>query len=544
MSATGPTPDNAPRQAPAHSAPPARALPGQGEVHRHVLVAIVLNKPGVLNRVASLMRARNFNIETLAVSHTDQPEVSRMTITLHGDDVLVEQAAKQLYRLIDVLKVQDVTSDPTVEHEIALIKVRADDRNRGEVLTIADMYKAKVVDLAAESLIVRGDRDGVRGGRADRASAGLRHQGARPLGYRRHVPGCRVDRGGSQAMTAKMYYDTDADPKALAGQKIVIIGYGSQGHAHAQNLHDSGYDVTVVEANPKARALAEEAGLKTADIAAAVKAADVIMILLPDTIQKKVYEAEIAPNMHAGQLLMFAHGFNIRFDRIKPGEGIDVGMVAPKGPGHLVRSVFEQGGGVPALFAVEKDASGTARARVLAYARGIGATRAGVLETTFKEETETDLFGEQVVLCGGVTELIRNGFETLVEAGYQPELAYFEVMHELKLIVDLFYRGGMNFMRFSVSDTAEYGDYVSGPRIIDARVRATMGQVLAEIQDGSFAARWIAENEAGQPEFRKMREVRRTHQIEKVGAELRAKMPFLNPVEVVDGQPQAAAKSK
>jgi ketol-acid reductoisomerase len=345
-------------------------------------------------------------------------------------------------------------------------------------------------------------------------------------------------------MTAKMYYDADADPKALAGQKIVIVGYGSQGHAHAQNLQDSGHDVTVVEANPKARALAEEAGLKTADMAEAVKAADVIMILVPDTIQKKVYEEQIAPNMRPGQLLMFAHGFNIRFDRIKPGEGIDVGMVAPKGPGHLVRSVFEQGGGVPALFAVEKDPSGTARARVLAYARGIGATRAGVLETTFKEETETDLFGEQTVLCGGVTELIRNGFETLVGAGYQPELAYFEVMHELKLIVDLFYRGGMNFMRFSVSDTAEYGDYVSGPRVIGPQVRAAMEQVLKEIQDGSFAARWIAENEAGLPEFRKMREAGRGHQIEKVGAELRAKMPFLNPVEIVDGQPQAAAKSK
>ena len=345
-------------------------------------------------------------------------------------------------------------------------------------------------------------------------------------------------------MTARMYYDVDADPTALSGQKIAIIGYGSQGHAHAQNLHDSGYDVTVVEANPKARALAEEAGLKTADIAAAVKAADVIMILVPDTIQKKVYETSIEPNMHAGQLLMFAHGFNIRFDRIRPGEGIDVGMVAPKGPGHLVRSVFEQGGGVPALFAVEKDATGTARARVLAYARGIGATRAGVLETTFKEETETDLFGEQVVLCGGVTSLIKNGFETLVEAGYQPELAYFEVMHELKLIVDLMYRGGMNFMRFSVSDTAEYGDYVSGPRIVDARVRDEMRKVLREIQDGTFAAAWIAENEAGQPNFKKMRERGRDHQIEKVGASLRAKMPFLNPVEVVDGQPQASAKSK
>src|SRR5665811_880448 len=241
--------------------------------------------------------------------------------------------------------------------------------------------------------------------------------------------------------------------------------------------------------SPKARALAEEAGIKTAEIADAVKAADVIMILVPDTIQKKVYETSIEPNMHAGQLLMFAHGFNIRFDRIRPGEGIDVGMVAPKGPGHLVRSVYEQGGGVPALFAVEQDGSGTARARTLAYARGIGSTRAGVLETTFKEETETDLFGEQALLCGGVSALIKAAFETLVEAGYQPELAYFETMHELKLIVDLMYRGGLNFMRFSVSDTAEYGDYVSGPRVTEG-AKAAMKDGLTDIQSGAFADRW------------------------------------------------------
>jgi ketol-acid reductoisomerase len=346
-------------------------------------------------------------------------------------------------------------------------------------------------------------------------------------------------------MTARMYYDADTDPSALEGQTVAIIGYGSQGHAHAQNLHDSGVKVIVgLPATSKSRAHVTEAGIEVADIEEATRRADVIMILVPDTIQKKVFKESIEPNMHAGQLLMFAHGFNIRFDLIQPGEGIDVGMVAPKGPGHLVRSVFEQGGGVPALFAVHKDATGTARARTLAYARGIGATRAGVLETTFKEETETDLFGEQVVLCGGVTSLIKNGFETLVEAGYQPELAYFEVMHELKLIVDLMYRGGMNFMRFSVSDTAEWGDYVSGPRIVDARVRAEMKKVLGEIQDGTFAAAWIAENEAGLPNFKKMREAGRDHQVEQVGARLRAAMPFLNPVEVVDGQPQAAAKSK
>ena len=273
----------------------------------------------------------------------------------------------------------------------------------------------------------------------------------------------------------------------------------------------------------------------------AVAAADVVMILVPDTAQKAVYDAEIAPNLRAGQLLMFAHGFNFHFKRIDPPAGVDVGMVAPKGPGHLVRSVYQAGGGVPALFAVERDPSGTGRARVLAYARALGCTRAGVLETTFAEETETDLFGEQAVLCGGTAALVKMAFETLVEAGYQPELAYFETMHELKLIVDLMYRGGLNFMRFSVSDTAEYGDYVSGPRIIDDHVRGTMKQVLAEIQDGSFAARWIAENEAGRPEFERLRQQDHDHLIERVGGQLRSQMAFLDPVVVEAGQAQAAA---
>jgi ketol-acid reductoisomerase len=343
-------------------------------------------------------------------------------------------------------------------------------------------------------------------------------------------------------MTAKMYYDNDADPNALAGQTVAIIGYGSQGHAHALNLRESGVDVVVgLAPGSKSRAHAEEAGLRVADVADAVKAADVIMILVPDTAQKAVYDAEIAPNMLPGQLLMFAHGFNLRFGRIDPPETVDVGMVAPKGPGHLVRSVYQAGGGVPALFAVERDPSGTGRARTLAYARALGNTRAGVLETTFKEETETDLFGEQSVLCGGTSALVKMAFETLVEAGYQPELAYFETMHELKLIVDLMYRGGLNFMRFSVSDTAEYGDYVSGPRLIDESVRERMRAVLGEIQDGSFAERWIEENETGRHEFERLREADRDHQIEQVGARLRAQMPFLDPVEVQAGQAQAAA---
>ncbi len=343
-------------------------------------------------------------------------------------------------------------------------------------------------------------------------------------------------------MTAKMYYDNDADPSALDGQTVAIIGYGSQGHAHALNLHESGVDVIVgLQPGSKSRPLAEEAGLRVADVAAAVKAADVVMILVPDTGQKAVYDAEIAPNLRDGQLLMFAHGFNIHFGRIDPPGNVDVGMVAPKGPGHLLRSVYQAGGGVPALFAVHRDATGTARARTLAYARALGNTRAGVLETTFAEETETDLFGEQSVLCGGTAALVKMAFETLVEAGYQPELAYFETMHELKLIVDLLYRGGLNFMRFSVSDTAEYGDYVSGPRIIDEHVRDTMRQVLHEIQDGSFARRWIAESDGGRQEFERLRAADRDHQIERVGAELRSQMAFLDPVVVRAGEAQAGA---
>ncbi len=340
-------------------------------------------------------------------------------------------------------------------------------------------------------------------------------------------------------MPARMYYDNDADPAALEGQTVAIIGYGSQGHAHALNLHESGVKVVVgLAPGSKSRAIAAEAGLEVMDVADAVKAADVIMIAVPDTIQKAVYDTEIGPNLRAGQLLMFAHGFNIRFERIVPPAVVDVGMVAPKGPGHLLRSVYQSGGGVPALFAVEQDPSGTARARTMAYARGLGSTRAGILETTFAEETETDLFGEQALLCGGVSAMVKAAFETLVEAGYQPELAYFETMHELKLIVDLMYRGGLNYMRFSVSDTAEYGDYVSGPRVTEGAKQA-MKDVLSDIQSGRFAERWIDEYDSGGAEFERMRAADRDHQIEQVGAQLRGQMAWLDPVEVSAGQAQA-----
>ena len=300
-------------------------------------------------------------------------------------------------------------------------------------------------------------------------------------------------------------------------------------------------------AGSKSRAIADGRGLRVLDTGDAVTAADVVMIAVPDTIQKAVYEADIEPNLKPGALLMFAHGFAIRFGRIVPPDTIDVGMVAPKGPGHQLRSVYESGGGVPALFAVEQDPSGTARARVMAYARGLGSTRAGILETTFAEETEPDLFGEQALLCGGVSAMVKAAFETLVEAGYQPELAYFETMHELKLIVDLMYRGGLNYMRFSVSETAEYGDYVSGPRVTEG-VKQSMKDILADIQSGAFADRWIAEYDSGGSEFERLRQADRDHQIEEIGAHLRGQMTFLDPVEVVAGQAQAtttgAAASK
>jgi ketol-acid reductoisomerase len=327
---------------------------------------------------------------------------------------------------------------------------------------------------------------------------------------------------------ATLYYEKDADPGLLAGRRVAIIGYGSQGHAHALNLKDSGADVRVgLRPGSSSWAKAEEAGLRVVAIDQAAKEADLVMILLPDTEQAAVYEAAIGPNLEDGDALFFAHGFNIHFDQITPPPGVDVGMVAPKGPGHLLRRTFTEGGGVPSLVAVSQDASGKARQLALSYAHALGATRAGVLETTFEEETETDLFGEQVVLCGGLTALVTAGFETLVAAGYQPESAYFECLHELKLIVDLMYEQGISGMRFSISDTAEYGDMTRGPRVINESVRAEMGRILEEIRDGRFAAEWVAENRAGRPHFNQLQAEGAAHPIEKVGAELRAMMPFV-----------------
>jgi ketol-acid reductoisomerase len=335
---------------------------------------------------------------------------------------------------------------------------------------------------------------------------------------------------------AELFYDNDADLSRLANRRIAIIGYGSQGHAHALSLKDSGQDVRVgLPRGSKSWAKAEAAGLMVRTVDEAAKEADIIMILIPDTRQAEVYGESIAPHLTPGKTLMFAHGFNIRYGQIVPPAGVDVSMVAPKAPGHRVREVFEHGGGVPGLVAVEQDASGHALEDALAYAKGIGCTRAGVLKTTFTEETETDLFGEQAVLCGGTAELIKAGFETLIEAGYQPEVAYFECMHELKLIVDLCYQGGLNYMRYSVSETAEYGDYIAGTEVINASSRAAMKKLLSNIQDGTFANNWIEENKTGLPNFSKRRAQDINHPIEQVGLELRRMMPFVNPKEVVPG---------
>ena len=327
---------------------------------------------------------------------------------------------------------------------------------------------------------------------------------------------------------ATVYYEKDADQSRLDGKRVGIMGYGSQGHAHALNLRDNGVDVMVgLQASSKSREKAEAEGLRVTSAAEVAKESDVIMVLVPDTVQGALYKEAIEPSIDPSKTLMFAHGFNIHYKEIVPPPDVDVSMIAPKAPGHRMREVFVGGSGVPSLVAIHQDPSGDALANALAYGWGIGSMRAGIVATTFKEETETDLFGEQTVLCGGVSSLVKTAFETLVEAGYQPEIAYFEVCHELKLIVDLIYEGGLKYMRYSVSETAEYGDYSRGPRVIDDHVRATMKQVLAEIQDGTFAKEWIAENHEGQPRFKAMREADANHEIEEVGERLREMMSFL-----------------
>ena len=344
---------------------------------------------------------------------------------------------------------------------------------------------------------------------------------------------------------ATIYYDRDADLELIRQRKVAVLGYGSQGHAHALNLRDSGVDVRVgLRSGGRSWAAARNEDLTVCSISDAVAWADVVMVLVPDPVQGEIYANEIAPVLAPGTLLLFAHGFAIRFGAIKPPAGIDVAMVAPKSPGHRVRELFVEGEGTPALVAVHQDATGTAKSLTLSYAKALGLTRAGVLETTFPEETETDLFGEQAVLCGGVSALVKAGFETLVEAGYQPEIAYFECLHELKLIVDLIQEGGLAYMRYSVSDTAEYGDYTRGPRIVNDQTRAEMKKILKEIQSGDFARQWMEENKTGRKKFLAMREAARDQPIERVGRELREMMTFLKKKKEVGAPQEAVAGSK
>src|SRR5438046_2900702 len=419
---------------------------------KHTIAVLVENKFGVLSRVAGLFSARGYNIESLSVGETLDPSVSRMTLVVTGDEFVIEQVTKQLHKLIDVIKVSDLTDDDHVERELMLIRVNAEPQHREEILRTADIFRAKVVDVTPVSFTLEAT--------GDEQKLEALVELLRPMGI----------------------------------QELVRTGK------------------VAIARGPKTRA--EKDGLRVATVNEAAQMAAVIMILLPDQSQRQVFESEIKGGLGKGKMLMFAHGFNIHFNQVVPPPDVDVTMIAPKAPGHVMRDLFTQGPGVPALLAVYQDVSGRARDTALAYGKGVGCTRAGVIETTFKEETETDLFGEQTTLCGGISHLIKAAFETLVEAGYQPDVAYFECMHEMKLIVALFYQGGLAYMRYSVSDTAEYGDYTRGPRIVSAETKAEMKKILAEIQSGAFAREWVLENQANRAGFLAMRRRDAEHPIE------------------------------
>ena len=524
---------------------------------KHTLSVLVENKPGVLARISALFSRRGFNIDSLAVGPTEHPDVSRMTVVVDVEDLPLEQVTKQLNKLVEVLKVVELDRDSSVQRQIVLVKVRADANTRSQVTEIVQLFRGKVVDVTPEALSV--EVTGNAGAVWREGTCPVRHRRARPRhpldhrprpalgrlthpsqGTDRPKPAVRPRHTLASSHTApippkewptmaEMFYDDDADLSVIQGRKVAVIGYGSQGHAHALNLRDSGVDVRVgLAEGSTSRAKAQDEGLRVLTVVDAVKEADLVVILTPDQVQRTVYAEQIQPNLREGAALLFGHGFNIRFGYITPEAGSDVIMVAPKGPGHLVRREFVDGRGVPVLVAVEQDASGSAWELAKSYAKAIGGLRAGGIKTTFTEECETDLFGEQAVLCGGASQLVMYGFETLVEAGYQPEVAYFECLHELKLIVDLMIEGGIAKQRWSVSDTAEYGDYVSGPRVIDPSVKENMQAVLADIKNGAFAKRFIDDQDAGAPEFKELRAKGAAHPIEATGRELRKLMAWVD----------------
>ena len=508
----------------------------------HTLSVLVENSPGVLARISSLFSRRGYNIDSLAVGPTEDPEISRMTIVINVEGHALEQVIQQLDKLINVISITQLDPVTSVQRELLLVKVATTPTNRSQVLETVQLFRAKVVDVAQDAVTIEAT------GNAEKIQALLRV--LEPYGIKELVQSGLVamERGlrlttNERYQVATQYHDEDADLSIIQGKKVAVIGYGSQGHAHSLNLRDSGVDVRIGLADgSKSRAKAEAEGLRVLSVAEAVKEADVVMLLAPDHLQRHIYTDSILPNLKPGSALFFGHGFNIRFGYIKPEANIDIAMVAPKGPGHLVRREYAAGRGVPVLVAVEQDATGNAWPLTLSYAKAIGGLRAGGILTTFKEECETDLFGEQSVLCGGASQLVMYGFETLVEAGYQPEVAYFECLHELKLIVDLMYEGGIAKQRWSVSDTAEYGDYVSGPRVIDPSVKENMKKVLGDIQNGTFAKRFIDDQEAGAPEFKALRAAGEKHQIETVGRDLRKMMSWVNSSTKDDYQEGTAAR--
>ena len=505
-------------------------------MNRHVLSILLENEPGALSRVVGLFSARGYNIESLTVAPTEDPTVSRMTIVSPGSTEIIEQITKHLNRLIEVIKVVDLTEGEYAERELMLVKVRAVGKDREEMKRLNDIFRGRIIDVTDKTYTIEltGNSDKLDAflKAVDGSHRFLRHRPRRsnapPLIYCSNLHNLRK-------IKMKVYYDKDCDLSLIKGKKVAIIGYGSQGHAHAQNLHDSGVDVVVgVRKDGASWKKVEAAGLKVATIEDATKDADVVMILLPDEKIAEVYKKQIEPNLKEGAALAFAHGFNIHYGQVTPRADLDVWMVAPKAPGHTVRRTYTEGSGVPQLIAVYQDKSGKAREVAMSYAAANGAGKAGIIETTFKEETETDLFGEQCVLCGGIAELIKMGFETLVEAGYAPEMAYFECCHEMKLIVDLIYEGGLADMNYSISNNAEFGGYVTGPKVVSDQARAAMRKALSDIQDGSYAKNFLLENQVGAPMLRSIRAQTAAHPIEVVGARLRSMMPFISAHRHID----------
>ena len=460
-----------------------------GDVVRQTLALLVDNEPGVLSQIARLFSRKGYNIEAFAAGPTENPGVTRITIDVLADEPHTELLCNQLRKLYPVHSVKWLNTDTSIYRELMLIKVSAESGAvRNDIIQLANIFRAQIIDVSLDTLT---------------------------LGIT----------GDAEKMSGLVNI-----LEALNGKTIAIIGYGSQGHAHALNLRDSGCNVIVgLRKGGKSWPVAEKDGFEVYTVAEATRKADIIMILINDEVQAAVYKSEIAPNLEPGNAIAFAHGFNIRYKQIVAPEGVDVFMAAPKGPGHTVRSQYVAGKGVPCLIAVEQNASGKAYDIALAYIAGIGGARAGILETTMDEETETDLFGEQTVLCGGVVDLMQCGFEVLVEAGYKPENAYFECIHEMKLIIDLINKGGIAAMNYSISDTAEFGEYVSGPRVLPHdEIKANMRKVLSDIQDGTFAGKWIAENKNGRTFFNSKRAQLAKHEMEVVGKKLRDEMLWKN----------------